>query len=173
MSVSQVPLRPIAKGSVLKLWLAIAALVLAGVAIAWCATSPLKGETTASGLKIRTMVEGTGDPIRITDGAFVSYEGRLLDGTTFDSSGGRAVPMLPSQVVPGFSEALQLMREGGSYRVIIPSELAYGDSPPPGAPIPPGADLEFDVSIESIVRDAALMLGQQQGAPAPQAPPAE
>ncbi|MBW0143761.1 FKBP-type peptidyl-prolyl cis-trans isomerase [Sphingomicrobium clamense] len=160
MSVSQVPLRPIAKGSVLKLWLAIAALVAAAFALAYCATAPLKGEVTDSGLQFRVLEEGDGELITVDDGAFVIYEGRLLDGTVFDSSDGRPVPMLPNGVVPGFREALLKMREGGSYRVVIPSELAYGDQD--NGPIPANSDLEFDVEIESVVRGAALMVQQQQ-----------
>ena len=163
MSASQVPLHPIAKGSVLKLWLGIAALVAAAFALAYCSTAPLKGETTESGITFRVMEEGEGELIGINDGVFVIYEGRLMDGTVFDSSDGRPVPMLPQGVVPGFREALLKMKEGGSYRFVIPSELAYGDQA--NGPIPANSDLEFDVTIESVVRDAALMLQQQQALP--------
>lgn len=163
MSASQVPIRPIAKGSVLKLWLAVALLVAGALALAAFSTASLKGETTDSGLKFRVLDEGEGDPVGINDGVFVVYEGRLLDGTVFDSSDGRPVPMLPQGVVPGFKEALLKMREGGSYRIVIPSALAYGAQD--NGPIPANSDLEFDVKIESIVRDAALMLQQQQALP--------
>jgi FKBP-type peptidyl-prolyl cis-trans isomerase FkpA len=60
------------------------------------------------------------------------------------------------------------MQQGGSYRVLIPSKLAYGAEPPAGAPIPPNADLEFDVKIVQLVPNAGLMMQQQQmmqGAP--------
>ena len=163
MSASQVPLHPIAKGSVLKLWLGVLALVAGAFVLAWCATAPLKGEVTDSGLQFRTLVEGDGEPVGINDGVFVVYEGRLMDGTVFDSSNGSPVPMLPQSVVPGFQEALLKMREGGRYRVVIPSELAYGNRP--NGPIPANSDLEFDIAVESIVRDAALMLQQQQALP--------
>ena len=161
MSATQVPLHPIAKGSVLKLWLGVAALLAAAFALAQCATAPLAGEVTDSGLAFRVLEEGQGDLITVNDGAFVVYEGRLLDGTVFDSSNGSPVPMLPDRVVPGFREALLKMREGGRYRVVIPSELAYGDQA--NGPIPANSDLEFDIAIESVVRDAALMV--QQGVP--------
>ena len=71
--------------------------------------------------------------------------------------------MVPGQVIPGFSEALQLMQKGGSYTVRIPSALAYGANVPPGGPIPPNADLIFDVKIIDVVPNAALM-AQQGGA---------
>ncbi|MCJ7421008.1 FKBP-type peptidyl-prolyl cis-trans isomerase [Sphingomicrobium astaxanthinifaciens] len=170
MSASQVPLRPIAKGSVAKFWIAIVALVVLGVAVAWAATRPLQAEMTESGVSIRTLVEGEGETIDIVDGAFVNYTGSLADGRVFDSSDGRPVPMLPAQTVAGFSEALQAMRSGGSYKVRIPAELAYGDTPPPGSIIPAGADLYFDIEIVDVVRGAALMLQQQQP---PQALPPE
>ena len=171
MSATQVPLRPIAKGSVLKLWLGVIALVAAAFALAYCATEPLAGEVTDSGLKFRVLQEGEGDPITVNDGAFVVYEGRLLDGTVFDSSNGSPVPMLPNGVVPGFREALLKMREGGSYRVVIPSELAYGDQD--NGPIPANSDLEFDIRIEGVVRDAALMVQQQQSLPPEALPPGQ
>ena len=173
MSATQVPLRPIAKGSVLKLWLGVFALLAAAFALAHFATAPLAGEVTDSGLKFRVLEEGKGELITVNDGAFVIYEGRLLDGTVFDSSNGSPVPMLPNAVVPGFREALLKMREGGRYRVVIPPELAYGAQD--NGPIPANSPLEFDVTIESVVRDAALMVQQQQmqQQQMQEAPPAE
>ncbi|MBB3764989.1 FKBP-type peptidyl-prolyl cis-trans isomerase [Sphingomicrobium lutaoense] len=169
MSASQVPLRPIKRGSVAKLWLAIAALVIAALAIAWAGAAPLKGVTTENGVMVRTLEAGEGELITDQDGAFVSYEGRLEDGEVFDSSNGQPVPMLVQGVVPGFAEALQQMREGGSYEIRIPSELAYGDSPPPGSIIKPGDDLYFSVEIAQVVRDAAQLVGPPPTAPnAPQ-----
>ncbi len=77
--------------------------------------------------------------------------------------------MLPAQVIPGFSRALTAMKKGGKYRVHIPSSMAYGATPPRGAPIPPNADLDFDVEIVELVPNAALMAAaqQQQGVPQP------
>ena len=95
--------------------------------------------------------------IKPVDGVMIEYEGRLLDGTVFDSSEGRGpAPMIAGQVIPGFAEALQKMQKGGRYAIRIPSALAYGATPPPG-PIPPNADLEFDVHVVQVVPDAALM----------------
>ena len=171
MSVTQVPLQPLKKGSMLKLWLGIALIVVAAVALAWVGTDRFRGEMTANGVFIRTLDAGTGDPIRVNDGVLVEYEGRLADGKVFDSSNGKPVPMLPSQLIPGFSEALQNMREGGSYSIRIPSALAYGAQGAGNGEIPPNADLLFDIKIHQLVRDAALMMGPQQGAaPQPGAP---
>jgi FKBP-type peptidyl-prolyl cis-trans isomerase FkpA len=165
MTVTQVPLRPIARGSLIKLWLALLLLVAAAVALAWFGAGQLRGETTASGVTFRTVEAGEGPMIKPVDGVMIEYEGRLMDGTVFDTSEGRApAPMIAGQVIPGFAEALTKMQKGGRYAIRIPSALAYGATPPPG-PIPPNADLEFDVHVVQVVPDAALMT-QQQGAPA-------
>jgi FKBP-type peptidyl-prolyl cis-trans isomerase FkpA len=161
MTVTQVPLRPIARGSLAKLWLGLLVLVVAALALAWSGAGQLRGETTASGLQFRTVEPGEGPMIKPVDGVMIEYEGRLMDGTVFDSSEGRGpAPMIAGQVIPGFAEALQKMQKGGRYAIRIPSDLAYGATPPPG-PIPPNADLEFDVHVVQVVPDAALMAAQQ------------
>ena len=97
------------------------------------------------------------------DGVLIEYEGRLEDGKTFDSSEGKGpVPLLAGQTIPGFAEALSKMQRGGRYHVHIPARLAYGANPPQGGPIPPNADLEYDVRLVQIVPNAAAMM---QGGP--------
>ena len=161
MTVTEVPLRPIARGSLVKLWLALIVLIVAALALAWSGAGQLRGETTVSGLNFRTVQPGEGPLIKPVDGVMIEYEGRLMDGTVFDSSEGRGpTPMIAGQVIPGFAEALQKMQKGGRYAIRIPSALAYGATPPAG-PIPPNADLEFDVHVVQVVPDAALMAAQQ------------
>ncbi len=164
MTVTQVPLQPIKRGSLVKLWLALALLVVAAFALARFGTAPFQVEKTASGIEFRTIKAGSGDRIKAVDGVYLEYEGRLADGKVFDSTQGKPVPMVPGQVIPGFSEALQMMQKGGSYTVRIPSALAYGANVPPGGPIPPNADLIFDVKIVDVVPNAALMAQQGAGA---------
>ena len=89
MSATQVPLRPLKRGSMLKLWLGIALLIAAALTLAWIGAGSMRGQTTASGVMIRTIKAGKGEPIKATDGAIVEYEGRLMDGTVFDSTKGR------------------------------------------------------------------------------------
>jgi len=181
MSNTAVPVRPIAKGSIPKLWVGLGALALVAGGVAWVGTRAAQSTpqaflarnatesgvvTTASGLQVKTITPGSGRQIGPNDGVMVEYEGRLLDGTTFDSTEGKGpAPMLVGQVVPGFSEALQLMQPGGAYRIWLPPALAYGDTPPPGAPIPPNSVLDFDVKILQVVPDAALQMGS--GGPPP------
>ena len=171
MSATQVPLQPLKRGTLAKLWLAMAALIAGALLLAWTGAGAMRGTTTDSGIVIRVVEEGSGEPIRAMDGAVIEYEGRLADGTVFDTTEGRGpAPLLPSQVIPGFGEALQQMREGGSYRVKIPSALAYGATGTPDGKIPPNSDLSFDVTVRQVVRDAALMVGGQ-GQPQPQPQP--
>lgn len=128
---------------------------------------------TASGLLYIQVKAGSGpSPVR-TDRVNVNYEGRLIDGTVFDSSAqhGQAVTLTVGSIIPCWTEALQLMKTGGKSRVVCPAALAYGDR---GAPpkIKPGATLEFDielVSIEPPTPPAAS--GGAPGAPTPGALP--
>jgi FKBP-type peptidyl-prolyl cis-trans isomerase FkpA len=164
MSASEAANRPGSKSGTAKIWLALAALIAVAVALAWIGAGGMRGETTASGLYLRTIEEGSGAPIQPVDGVLIEYEGRLEDGSVFDSSEGRGpTPMIAGQVIPGFAEALTRMQQGGRYRVKIPASLAYGASPPPGSPIPPNADLTFDVHVVQVVPNAALMMQGQQG----------
>ncbi|MEO6434577.1 MAG: FKBP-type peptidyl-prolyl cis-trans isomerase [Tepidisphaeraceae bacterium] len=174
MSASTVSPAPVRRSGVGKLWLGILVLIAAGVALAWIGAASLRGEITPSGLQFRTVEAGSGPQIKAVDGVMIEYEGRLLDGTVFDSSEGRGpTPMIAGQVIPGFAEALTRMQKGGRYRIRIPAALGYGDSPAPGSPIPPNADLEFDVHVVQVVPNAALMQAMQppEGAPAPDGAP--
>jgi FKBP-type peptidyl-prolyl cis-trans isomerase FkpA len=166
MSVATLAHPPTGRRTTAKLWLAMLALIAAGVALAWLGAGSLRAETTASGIQFRTVEAGSGERIKPIDGVMIEYEGRLEDGTVFDSSEGRGpTPMIAGQVIPGFAEALTMMQKGGRYRIKIPSALGYGATPQPGSPIPPNANLEFDVHIVQVVPNAALMQGMQQGGP--------
>ena len=83
----------------------------------------------------------------------VHYTGRLLDGTVFDSSVNRGEPAtFPlNRVIPGWTEGVQLMKEGAKYTFFIPSDLAYGPQGIPGA-IPPHSTLIFDVELIKVVK---------------------
>jgi FKBP-type peptidyl-prolyl cis-trans isomerase len=108
---------------------------------------------TASGLQYEVITEGTGETPVGTDTVKVHYEGSLIDGTIFDSSYTRGEPTEFSLggVIPGWSEGIQLMREGSVYRFYIPSELAYGEQGAGGS-IPPYSTLIFKVELLSIIQ---------------------
>ena len=105
-------------------------------------------KTTQSGLKYRVIKEGNGKSPSATDVVKVHYEGRLLNGNVFDSSyeRGEAIEFPLNRVIPGWTEGVQLMKEGAIYEFLIPSELAYGKAGAPGA-IPPDSDLLFKVEL--------------------------
>jgi FKBP-type peptidyl-prolyl cis-trans isomerase len=109
--------------------------------------------TTASGLQYEVITEGSGARPAASDTVRVNYEGTLIDGTVFDSSYayGEPVEFPLNRVIPGWTEGIQLMSEGSTYRLYIPSELAYGEQ---GASvIPPNSALIFKVELLTIVKE--------------------
>ena len=113
-------------------------------------------KTTESGLQYQVVTEGTGPRPAATDTVKVHYTGTLLDGTKFDSSVDRGEPaqFALNAVIPGWTEALQLMPVGSKYTLWLPSELAYGDRGTPG-PIGPNSTLVFEVELLEIVAPQA------------------
>lgn len=110
--------------------------------------------STASGLQYMVLRQGSGERPRTTDQVRVNYEGKLLDGTVFDSSYERGEPTEfgLNQVIAGWTEGLGLMPVGAKYRLWVPSDLAYGSKGTPGGPIGPDATLVFDVELQAIVK---------------------
>lgn len=108
--------------------------------------------TTPSGLQYEVLQEGDGAQPTAEDQVEVHYTGKLIDGTVFDSSVDRGVPATfgVTQVIPGWVEALQLMKAGSKWRLFIPSQLAYG---PQGAGnvIGPNSTLIFDVELIKVI----------------------
>jgi FKBP-type peptidyl-prolyl cis-trans isomerase len=104
--------------------------------------------TTASGLRIRTLKAGKGPAPGPWDNVVIDYVGRLADGRVFDRANGAS--MTVSGTVAGFAEALQRMRKGGTYRIWIPPQLAYGDRGAGEGVVPPGATLDFTVALRDI-----------------------
>mgnify|MGYP001286616391 FL=1 len=107
-------------------------------------------KTTASGLQYEVLTEGTGPMPKATDTVSVHYKGTLLDGKVFDSSYERGEPanFKVNGLIPGWVEALQLMKVGSKYKLYIPSELGYGER---GAgEIPPNSTLIFEMELLEI-----------------------
>lgn len=172
--VTAVPLRPIKKGSLVKLWIGIALVAAAGIAAAWAGTarqvamaepaadllariSKEKGVvTTASGLRYKVITEGSGPKATASDMVVVDYDGKLANGESFDSSARHGGPAtLPvGGLIPGWVEGLQLMNAGSKYRFWIPPELGYGEQGAGDGVIPPNAVLEFDVALIAIAPQA-------------------
>ena len=109
--------------------------------------------TTTSGLQYIVLKQGAGPKPALTDKVKCDYEGKLIDGTVFDSSvkQGKPIEFAVNGVIAGWTEALQLMNTGSKYRLFIPSNLAYGDQQM-GSDIKPGSTLIFDVDLIEIVK---------------------
>ena len=109
-------------------------------------------QSTSSGLQYQVLKEGSGRTPGSTDTVTVHYHGTLIDGTVFDSSVQRGTPASfgVHQVIPGWTEALQLMSVGSKYKLFIPQELAYGANPHPGGAIKPFSALIFEVELIDI-----------------------
>lgn len=165
--ITRVPLQPIAKGALGKLWLGVVAVALAAAGLAWTALP--------AAVDVETIKAGEGPSPTIEDVALINYKGTLPDGKVFDQ-GERAVFPLAG-VIPGFTKALEKMQRGGKYKVLIPSELAYGDKP--AGVIPPGTDLTFEIELLDFKSRAEIeeqqrvmqQLQQMQGQGMPQGGP--
>ena len=167
--VTAVPLRPIAKGSLVKLWIGVAAVIAIGVGAAYMGTasqvtmamspdefmtSNAKHSgvvTTPTGLQYKVLKEGSGPKPGPSDMVLVNYDGKLLSGKTFDSTKteGKPRPMPIGGTIPGWTEGLQLMSQGAKYRFWMPPALAYGEQGAGGV-IPPNAVISFDVELLAI-----------------------
>lgn len=181
-TVTAVPLQPVKRSYLVYLWIGIALALIGAVALARQGDDPLtrnarmKGVvTTASGLQYKMLSPGQPGAAKPTDAdvALVNYEGKLLDGTTFDKSQ-QPTPMPVTGVVPGFSEALKLMPKGSKYRFWLKPELGYGDKAT--GPIPANSTLVFDVELldflpQSVVQQMQAQQQMQMGAGAGAPPP--
>lgn len=131
--------------------LAAAEQTLAGGAAFLAENAEKEGVTVLeSGLQYQVLEPGDGPKPAATDTVTTHYEGRLIDGTVFDSSLKRNEPVsfALNRVIPGWTEGLQLMPTGAKWRLFVPSDLAYG--PRPAGQIPPNSTLIFDVELISI-----------------------
>lgn len=166
MSVTAVPLQPIAKGSLTRLWIGVAAVLLAAAGLAWAGTS------SVDSLGFEVVKEGTGPSPTLEDVVLVNYVGKLDDGKVFDQS--QQAPLPVADMVPGFRDSLLKMKKGGEYKISIPPRLGYGSAA--RGPIPANATLHFDVTlldfkskaeIEAMQRQMQMMGGMPGGPGAP------
>ena len=159
--ITRVPLQPIAKGALGKLWLGVAAAVAVAAGVA-CASLPPQ-------VNVETLQAGQGASPTLEDVALINYKGTLPDGKVFDQAKNAVFPL--QGVVPGFTKALQQMQRGGKYKVHIPAELAYGDKQ--AGEIPPNTDLDFEIELldfksqQEIMEQQRMMQQMQGGAGGP------
>ena len=166
-SVTAVPLQPIQKGSVRRLWLAVILVILLAALLAWYGTRSFghaQVQARDGGgthrIAYQMLKEGTGASPTGDDFALVGYKGTLPDGQVFDEN--KQAPMELASITPGFAHAVTLLKKGGRMRVWIPAELAYGANPPPGSVIPANSPLIFDITLHEFKTRAEVMEMQQQ-----------
>jgi FKBP-type peptidyl-prolyl cis-trans isomerase len=107
-------------------------------------------KTTASGLQYRVIKAGTGKSPTVMDQVTVTYKGWLIDGTVFDQTQpGQSATFTTGALIPGWVEALQLMKEGDEWEIVIPSKLGYGEAGAGGV-IPPNQTLVFDMALLTV-----------------------
>lgn len=151
MSVTAVPLHPIKKGSVAKLWIALALLAALAAALAWWGTSAFQPVKTASGVSIRTLAAGSG--AKITDQDVVALHYKLhvksLEAPVVEDSRQAGQPFVTTTqgIYPGFGEGLQQMRPGGSYILTLPPGTHVPGPIPPGALFTAKDDLVFEIDV--------------------------
>jgi FKBP-type peptidyl-prolyl cis-trans isomerase FkpA len=150
--ITRVPLQPIARGALSKLWLGVLLAVALGGAVAY--------ETRQKGLQVDTVKAGAGAMPTQSDYVLVNYVGHLASGKEFDR--GDRVPIPVQGVIPGFAKALQQMQKGGKYHVFIPARLAYGaqeqrNQQTGEVTIPANSDLIFDIDLVDFKSAAEVM----------------
>ncbi|MFV0644447.1 MAG: FKBP-type peptidyl-prolyl cis-trans isomerase [Sphingomonadaceae bacterium] len=171
--ITRVPLQPVEKGSLTKIWLGVLIALLVGAGIAYASVPKT--------VTVTEIVAGKGPSPTAADVVLVNYTGKLADGTVFDQ--GQQTPLPLEGMIPGFAEGLQQMNKGGKYTLFIPAEKAYGSEA--RGPIPANSDLTFEIELLDFVngqefqqRMQAMQQMQQMmqqqgqpGAPDPQAQP--
>ena len=148
--VTRVPLQPVSRNPLIMLFLGIILGAALASGVAWWIARPAT-------VDVEEVTAGTGGHPKADDVVFVKYVGKLEDGKEFDRSQETpwpipgimpdGTPMRLDGVIPGFKEAIMQMQKGGKYTVTIPADKAYGANPPPGSPIPPNANLVFEMEL--------------------------
>jgi hypothetical protein len=165
-AVTAVPIRPIARGSVLKLWIALAVLAAAGAGLAWIGTAPLQVITLESGVRYRVLRQGTGPLMTPADAIGLRYKLHANDvaGPVIQDSEESGQPFVAttSDVFPGFAEGMQQMRAGGEYILWLPPGTHVQGQIPPAAPFTASDTLVFEISDVRIGAGRAAALQQQR-----------
>ena len=151
MSVTAVPLPPLKKGSVAKLWILLALLAALAAGLAWWGTSAFQTATTTSGVAIRTLRAGTGAKITPADVVALHYKlhAKTLESPVVQDSRETGQPFVTTTegVYPCFAEGLQHMRPGGSYILTLPPGTHEQGPIPPGAPFTSRDSLVFEIDV--------------------------
>ena len=155
MSVTAVPIQPLKKGSVAKLWIGLTLLAVAVAAIAWYGTAAFRTVTTASGVQVRAVKLGSGPKITPLDVVALHYKlhAKSADAPVIQDSHQSGQPFVTTTqtVYPGFAEGLQHMRPGGSYLLTLPGGTHEQGPMAPGAPFGPQDILVFEIDVVQVI----------------------
>ena len=166
MSVTAVPIHPLRKGSVLKLWLGLALLAAAAAAAAWWGTSAFRPITTDSGVQLRTVKEGTGPKIAQEDVAALRYKLHVgsVDSPVIQDSDQTGQPFVTTTdgVYPGFGEGMKMMRQGGQYVLSVPPGQHVQGEIQPGTPFQASDTLVFEIEVMQVAAGMAQQFKAQQ-----------
>jgi len=164
--VTAVPIRPLARGTLLKLWLAIILLCLAGAALAWVGTRAQQVQTLTSGAQLRTLGAGNGPKITTADAFALRYKLHVgsVDAPVIQDSDETGGPFVAttSDVYPGFADALQQMQAGGRYLLWLPPGTHQTGPIPAGAPFQATDTLVFEIQVLQIGAGQASALQMQR-----------
>jgi hypothetical protein len=162
-AITAVPLRPLAKGSVLKLWIAVGLLVLVAAGLGWWGTRGLQRSAMPSGVQYQVIREGSGELISSADIVLVHFVGRRQNGEVFADTRREQQPLQATtdNFLPGVGEGLKLMRKGSVYRFWVPPNVWRAQA---GANMPfdPNETLTFDVQVADVQFGAVALRRQQQ-----------
>lgn len=154
-AVTAVPIQPLARGSVLKLWLALLVLLAAAAGLAWWGTQSLQVVTLESGVRYRTLTSGHGPAMTPADVIAMRYKLHVgdIDAPVIQDSDESGQPFVTTtgEVFPGFAEGLQKMRAGGRYLLWLPPGTHSTMPPPPNAPFSQTDTLAFEIEVLQIV----------------------
>lgn len=160
-AVTAVPLRPLAKGSVPKLWIGLLVLTLAAIGLGWWGTRGLQRTAMPSGVVYQVIREGDGDVVTDADVVAVHFVGRRENGEVFaDTRRDRPLEASTDNFLPGLGEGLKLMRKGSVYRFWVPPGVWRGQVGE-RAPFGPEETLTFDVQAIEIQRGGVQMRRMQ------------
>lgn len=164
--VTTVPIRPLARGSMLKLWAVLAILVALAAGLAWWTTSAYRPVTLASGVRYRVIEEGTGPTITPADAFALRYKlhANSPDAPVIQDSDQSGQPFVAtvSEVYGGFGEGLQHMRAGGRYLLWLPPGTHVTTPPPPGAGFTQNDTLAFEIHVLQIAPGQAQAFEAQR-----------
>jgi hypothetical protein len=166
MSATAVPIQPLRKGSVLKLWLGLALLMLAAAGAAWYGTRAFRPITTETGVKLRVVKDGTGPRITEKDVAALRYKLHVgsEDSAVIQDSDQTGQPFVTTTdgVYPGFGEGMKMMRQGGRYVLWVPPGQHVQGQIPPGTPFQASDTLVFEIEVMQIAAGMADQFKMQQ-----------